>query len=64
MRLCSSLLPLGVPVVVQWEKSKLGTVRLWVLSLALLSGLRIWRCCELWCRSQTWLRSGVAVAVV
>ena len=21
-----------------------------------------WRCCELWCRSQTWLRSRVAVA--
>ena len=29
-----------------------------------LSGLRI-RCgCELWCRSQTWLGSGIAVAVV
>ena len=25
----------------------------WVQSLALLSGLRIWRCRELWCRSQT-----------
>ena len=25
-------------------------MRLWVLSLALLSGLRIWRCYELWCR--------------
>ena len=24
----------------------------------------IWRCRELWCRSQTWLGSGVAVAVV
>ena len=23
-----------------------------------------WRCRELWCRLQTWLRSGVAVAVV
>ena len=33
-------------------------------SLALLSGLRIWRYCELWCRSQTPLRSDVAVAVV
>ena len=37
-----------------------------------VSGLRIWLfhelrrsqlCCELWCKSQTWLRSGVAVAV-
>ena len=27
------------------------------------SGLRIWCCCELWCRSWTQLRSHVAVAV-
>ena len=27
------------------------------------SGLRIRHCCELWCRSQTWLGSWVAVAV-
>ena len=39
-------------------------MRIWVLSLASLSGLRIRRCCELWCRSQMQLRSGVAVAVV
>ena len=25
-------------------------MRMWVQSLALLSGLRIWRCCELWSR--------------
>ena len=31
---------------------------------ASLSGLRVWRCQELWCRSQTWLGSSVAVAVV
>ena len=31
-----------------------------VPSLALLSGLR---CYELWYRSQTWLGSGIAVAV-
>ena len=31
---------------------------------ASLSGLRIRCFCELWCRSQTWLRSCVAVAVV
>ena len=30
---------------------------------ASLSGLRIQRCCELWCRSQMWLGSGVAVAM-
>ena len=28
-----------------------------------LSGLRIWCCCDLWCRSQMRLRSGIAVAV-
>ena len=32
-----------------------------VRSLALLSGLSIRCCCELWCRSQMWLRSGAAV---
>ena len=30
-------------------------MRMLVWSLALLSGLRIWPYCELWCRSQTWL---------
>jgi len=30
-------------------------MRLQVQSLALLSGLRIRRCRELWCRLQTWL---------
>ena len=54
----------GVPVVAQWLTNLTGTTRLWVRSLALLSGWRILRCRELWCRSQTWLRSGVAVAVV
>ena len=33
-----------------------------VRSLVLLSGLRIWHWCELWCRLQTRLTSGVAVA--
>ena len=37
-------------------------MRTWVQSLALLSGLRIWRCLELWCRSQTQLGSCIAVA--
>ena len=32
--------------------------------VASLGGFRIRRCCELWCRSQMWLRSHVAVAVV
>ena len=34
-----------------------------VPSLASLSALRIQCCHELWCRSQTWLRSGIAMAV-
>ena len=36
-------------------------MRMQVRSLALLSGLRIQHCCDLWCR--LWLGSGVAVAV-
>ena len=47
----------------QWKQIRLGTMRLWVGSLASLSGLRI-RCCrELWCRSQTLLGSCIAVAL-
>ena len=44
---------IGVPV---WAKQKwiqLGTMRLQVRSLASLSGLRIWRCHELWCRCSS-----------
>ena len=48
----------------QQKQIQLGTMKFWVRSLALLSGLRIQHCCELWCRSKTWLGSGVAVAVV
>ena len=45
-----------------WKRIGLGTMRLRVRSLALLSGLRI-RCChKLWCRLQMRLGSGVAVA--
>ena len=50
----------GVPDVAQW----LMNLRSRVLSLALLSGLRIWRCHELWCGLQTRLGSRIAVAVV
>ena len=39
------------------------TVRLWVPSLASLSGLRIPCCCKLLCKSQMWLGSSVAVTV-
>ena len=55
---------IGVPVMVQWKGIRLGTMRLQVQSLALLSELSIQRCYELWYRSQMRLRSGVAVAVV
>ena len=50
---------MGVPFVVQWKQIQLGTMRLRVQSLA-----SIWWCCELWCRSQTQLRSCMAAAVV
>ena len=48
--------------MVQWKQIQIRTIRLWVQSLALLSGLRIWHCRELWCRLQTRLGSCVAVA--
>ena len=47
----------------QWKRIQLGTMRLPVLSLAPLSGLRIWCCRELWDRSRLQLRSCVTVAV-
>ena len=53
----------GVPVVAQQKRIQPGTMRLQVQSLAPLSGLRIWCCHELQCKSQTWLQSGIAVAV-
>ena len=37
-------------------------MRIWVRSLASLSGLRIQRCPELWCGLQMWLGSQIAVA--
>jgi len=45
--------------VAQWNY--LVTMRLWVRSLILLSGLRIRLCCELW--SKMWLGSHIAVVV-
>ena len=55
---------LGVPVVAQLSRTWLVTMRMKVRSLASLSGLRILCGRELWCRSQTQLGSGIAVAVV
>ena len=54
----------SVPIIAQQKWIRLGTMRLHVRSLASLSGLRIQRCHELWCRSKTRLGSDIAVAVV
>ena len=47
----------------QKKRIQLVFMRMWVRSLALFSGLRIQRCHKLWCRSQMWLGSYIAVAV-
>ena len=51
------------PIVVQRKRIGLVSMRMWVQCLALVSRLRIWLCHELWCSSQTQLRSCVAVAM-
>ena len=40
---------LGVTIMAQWSANLTRTMRLWIQSLASLSGLRIWPCYELWC---------------
>ena len=50
---------MGVPIVAQWKQTQLVSMMMEVQSLALLSVLRIHRFCELWCRSQTSLRSHI-----
>ena len=50
--------------MVQQKQIRLGTMRFRVLSLALLSGLRIWCCRELWSGLQTRLGSRIVVALV
>ena len=49
----------GVPTVAQQKQTRPVSMRMRVWSLALLSALRIWCCCELWYRHG----SGTAVAV-
>ena len=48
----------------QQYQNRLMSMITWVLSLAMLSQLSIWPCCDLWCMSQMRVRSHVAVAVV
>ena len=55
---------LEVPVVAQWKGIQLVSMRIWIQSLASLSGSGIRHCHELWGRLRTQLRSHVAVAAV
>ena len=48
----------------QGKQIQLAIMRSQVRSLASLSGLRIQRCHELWCRLQARLGSGIAVTVM
>ena len=49
--------------MVQWLTNLPRNHEVAVRSLTLLCGLRIRRCCELWCRLKILLRSHIAVAV-
>ena len=56
--------PSGVLIMVRQKWIQLGTMGLQVWLLALLSGLKIRRCHELWRRLQMWFRSGVTAVWV
>ena len=51
----------GVPIVAQWKRIWLASMRTQVWSLASFSGLRIWHYREQRSRLQTWLVSGIAM---
>ena len=53
-----------LPLWLRRLRIRLVSMRIWVRSLALLNGLSIWLCPELWCRSQMQLGSRVAMSVV
>ena len=53
----------GVPIVAQWLTNLTRNHEVVGLIPGLISGLRIWLCCELWCGSKTRLGSSVAVAL-
>ena len=55
---------MGVPVMSQRLVNPASIHEDTGLIPGLISGLKIQRCCKLWCRSQIWLRSSIAVAVV
>ena len=55
---------MGIPTVAQWKRIWLVPMKIQVRSPALLSGLMIQCCHELWGMSKTWLRFCIAVAVV
>ena len=57
-----SKMVLEFPLWLSRLKPQLVSMRMQVRSLALISGVRIQLCCELWCRSQMGLGSAVAVA--
>ena len=44
-------------------QAQLASMTMWVQSLTLLSGFSIQHCHELWCRTQTCLRSHIAEGV-
>ena len=50
-------------MVAQQKQIQLVAMRRRVPSLASISGVGLWRCCELWCGSRTYLESHVAVTV-
>ena len=54
---------LGVLIVAQQKPIRLVSMRMWIWSLAWLSGSGFWHCLELGCMSKTKLRLWVAVAV-
>ena len=53
----------GVSTVARGKQTRLVSTRMLFQSLTSLRGLRIWHCHELWCKLQTWLGCGIAVAV-
>ena len=52
---------LAFPSWLSSQQTQLASMRMQVWSLTSISGLRIRHCPELWCRSQIWLESCVAV---